>query len=261
MIDHSFSHNWQMTKAVVRSKGGIVASQNRRAADAGAAILRAGGNAVDAAIAASFTVGVLENWMNGLGGGGCMLVYMAKEHPLRHLGGIGIGPAFRVVMQVMELADGGVAGLDHLDIELTGDGLDLAGRQLLHETIHHAAPGPEAVLAGGAALARTFGQARHGALKGMGMEIGHARQDGAGRAHRVTGGGLSAGVGGHRREAAIDRDLEQDVPRPAVRQERSFGKETMNDAHEGDRKCRVARPDVLPDRHGPGGAGARIPVL
>ena len=79
MIDHSFSHNWQVSKAVVRSRGGVVASQSRRAADAGAAILRAGGNAVDAAIAASFTVGVLENWMNGIGGGGCMLVYVARE--------------------------------------------------------------------------------------------------------------------------------------------------------------------------------------
>lgn len=79
MLDHSFSHNWQMTKKVVRSQGGVVASQNRRAADAGAEILRQGGNAMDAAIATSFTVGVLENWMNGLGGGGCMLVYVAKE--------------------------------------------------------------------------------------------------------------------------------------------------------------------------------------
>ena len=42
---------WNLTKPAVRSSGGIVASQSRRAAHAGAAILAAGGNAVDAAIA------------------------------------------------------------------------------------------------------------------------------------------------------------------------------------------------------------------
>jgi len=78
-MDHSFSHNWQLSKAVVRSPRGVVASQSRRAAEIGAAVLASGGNAIDAAVATSFAVGVLEPWMNGIGGGGCMLVYIAKE--------------------------------------------------------------------------------------------------------------------------------------------------------------------------------------
>ena len=68
---------WRMAKRAVRSRGGVVAAQHRLAAEAGAEVLRAGGNAVDAAIATSLALGVLEPWMSGLGGGGCMLVEQA----------------------------------------------------------------------------------------------------------------------------------------------------------------------------------------
>ena len=61
----------------MRSRGGVVAAQHRRAAEIGAELLRAGGNAIDAAIATSLALGVLEPWMSGLGGGGCMLVELA----------------------------------------------------------------------------------------------------------------------------------------------------------------------------------------
>jgi len=64
-------------KQVVASEGGIVASQSVAAAQVGAAVLAEGGNAVDAAIATGFAVGVLEPWMSGIGGGGYMLVAMA----------------------------------------------------------------------------------------------------------------------------------------------------------------------------------------
>ncbi|MEI4473796.1 gamma-glutamyltransferase [Frigidibacter sp. MR17.24] len=57
-----------------RSDGGVVAAQNREAAAIGAAVLARGGSAVDAAIATSFALGVLEPWMSGVGGVGAMLV-------------------------------------------------------------------------------------------------------------------------------------------------------------------------------------------
>ena len=69
--------SWQVRKCVARGRGGVVAAQHSRAAEVGAEVLRGGGNAVDAAIATSLALGVLEPWMSGLGGGGCMLVRLA----------------------------------------------------------------------------------------------------------------------------------------------------------------------------------------
>jgi gamma-glutamyltranspeptidase/glutathione hydrolase len=70
----NLSRGLRVTKPAVRSDGGIVTAQNRQAAQIGADILRAGGSAVDAAIATSFAIGVLEPWMSGIGGVGALLV-------------------------------------------------------------------------------------------------------------------------------------------------------------------------------------------
>ena len=71
--------NWIVRKPVARSRGGIVATQNRVAGEAGARILAAGGNAVDAAVATGFALAAVEPWNSGLGGVGFMLVYLARE--------------------------------------------------------------------------------------------------------------------------------------------------------------------------------------
>ncbi len=74
-----FSNAQQIRKPAVTSKGGIVAAQSRKAAEVGAAVLAAGGDCVDAVIATTFALGVLEPWMSGAGGGGAMVLYRARE--------------------------------------------------------------------------------------------------------------------------------------------------------------------------------------
>jgi gamma-glutamyltranspeptidase / glutathione hydrolase len=74
-----FSNAQQVRKPAVTSKGGIVAAQSRKAAEVGAAVLAAGGDCVDAVIATTFALGVLEPWMSGVGGGGAMVLYRARE--------------------------------------------------------------------------------------------------------------------------------------------------------------------------------------
>jgi gamma-glutamyltranspeptidase / glutathione hydrolase len=78
VVSPNLSQRRHVRKPAARSRGGIVVTQNRAASEAGARVLKAGGHAVDAAVAAAFAVGVAEPWMNGIGGVGGMLVYEAR---------------------------------------------------------------------------------------------------------------------------------------------------------------------------------------
>jgi hypothetical protein len=115
----------------------------------------------------------------------------------------------------MELGDAGVAGLQHLDIELGRDRLDLVRVQHADEAVHLLAPAPEIVARAGGGL----GQPGHGALEGVAVQIGHAGQHDAGdrlgiAAHRPRRdtGNVAAGV-----------DLDQDVIGPAIGQKGGLG--------------------------------------
>lgn len=77
----SFSKSQTTRKpGITATSGGVVAAQHVLAAEAGAAVLAAGGDAVDAAVAVSFAIGVLEPWMSGPAGGGAMMLWRAEEN-------------------------------------------------------------------------------------------------------------------------------------------------------------------------------------
>ena len=71
--------NWRVEKPVTRSRQGMVASQARLAAEAGAGVMAAGGNAIDGAVATAMALSSAEPWMSGIGGIGFMVVYVAAE--------------------------------------------------------------------------------------------------------------------------------------------------------------------------------------
>jgi gamma-glutamyltranspeptidase/glutathione hydrolase len=64
---------------------GMVSSSQQQATMAGVTVLRAGGNAVDAAVATAFALSVVDPSQTGLGGGGAATVWMARERRVDHL--------------------------------------------------------------------------------------------------------------------------------------------------------------------------------
>lgn len=110
-MQSSVLEHWQVTKPAVSSSKGLVASQHHLASDVGAEILKSGGNAVDAAIATGLTLGTVEPWMSGLGGGGYMTLYLAREKATRVVA-FGMRAPFDSVPEDYPLAPDGTNAAD-----------------------------------------------------------------------------------------------------------------------------------------------------
>ena len=75
---HTQQH-WQLSKPAATGKRGVVVSQARGAAEAGVAVLDAGGNAIDAAVATALALASVEPWNSGLGGIGFAVVHRVGQ--------------------------------------------------------------------------------------------------------------------------------------------------------------------------------------
>jgi gamma-glutamyltranspeptidase/glutathione hydrolase len=77
----------QGSQAAAIGTGGAVASMDGYASQAGIDVLKRGGNAVDAAVATGSAMGVSVPFVAGPGGGGFMVIYLARSHQIVTLDG------------------------------------------------------------------------------------------------------------------------------------------------------------------------------
>lgn len=101
----NLSSRTEIHKPALFSEQGMVVAQNARAAQIGAEILSAGGNAADAAVAVSFALGVVEPWMSGVGGGGAALFRDAASGVVYSID-FGLRAPLELVPGAFVLADG-----------------------------------------------------------------------------------------------------------------------------------------------------------
>lgn len=113
-------------------------------------------------------------------------------------------------MNVVKLANPGESRLQHLDIGLCCDGLDIISRHPADETIHQLAPGPETVRR----CSPDLGETRHSALERVAVQITDA-----GKPDPVALIVGLRGTPGDNADDAAGVDGNADVTGPALRQQ------------------------------------------
>ena len=98
--------------ALATGSGGAVASMDVGASQAGIDVLKHGGNAVDAAVATASALGVTIPFVAGPGGGGFMVIYLAKTHQVVTIDGRENCPAACTSTMFIDPATGQPLGYD-----------------------------------------------------------------------------------------------------------------------------------------------------
>src|SRR5436190_19889695 len=107
--------SWRPT---VVAQHGMVAAGHPLAAEAGMRLLKAGGNAVDAAMATWAVQGEVEPGMTGLGADMFVLIYLAKTHEVKFINATGFAP--RAATIDFYKAKGGIPEDGPLSISIPG---------------------------------------------------------------------------------------------------------------------------------------------
>jgi gamma-glutamyltranspeptidase / glutathione hydrolase len=110
----------------VIAEHGAVTSASPHASEAGLQILLNGGNAVDAAVAAAFAIGVVEPHMSGLGGSGAMLIWRQTEQRADYLD-------FYAAQNVASFRDRNDAPGEGVDMRIVGVPGSVAGLLAAHD--------------------------------------------------------------------------------------------------------------------------------
>src|SRR5215475_10850391 len=97
-------------RTIVQGTRGMVAAEHPLEAIAGLEALKAGGNAIDAALAVFYMTGVVEQHQAGLGGDCFVLAYIAKEHRVVFFNGTGPASKLATVQKYRELGGIPVTG-------------------------------------------------------------------------------------------------------------------------------------------------------
>jgi gamma-glutamyltranspeptidase/glutathione hydrolase len=105
-------------RSMVVTKFGIVAAPQFLASQAGAHILEEGGNAIDAAIAANAVMGVVQPYVNGMGGDLFVVYYEAKTGKLYGLNASGWTPKGLTIesMKALHLEQINPIGVETIDV-------------------------------------------------------------------------------------------------------------------------------------------------
>jgi gamma-glutamyltranspeptidase/glutathione hydrolase len=144
------SFNFDSRRSMVVARRGMISTSNPLAAQSSLAVLRAGGNAADAAVAAAAVLNVTEPASTGIGGDCFALYYDAQSGEITALNGSGRSPS-ALTIEIAERHPLGIGARSPLAVSVPGTVRgweDLLSRhgsmpfaEVLADAIHYAKDG------------------------------------------------------------------------------------------------------------------------